>query len=400
MSVRPVLLKDIRRTAIEQHQLSRGTGSYNQFSPLMPRERTFSVGKRKLPADKNDDCENNTPKMARFDSSVVFEQLKGQESVLGEVKSTLDRMDSEVKLDDNVSKPVKDKLDFLGSALRLLLKSQENLTSVLVDAFKVKASPTSTVPTPASQKQVSTQQKGKGSNTAPPPEVTAAKKVKETIREAEKKILLFNLDLGKAPTMNKETLSRKVTLALSSKASGGNHDYDIKDAEEVIDDVLSCSKLEFLGTSSRKFFNKKNPKDARNDTMCTLPVRFEFKDKDTRIQAEKSLRKICKVSCAVPYPKRLRLMLDKLIVEGKKLYPDSFIRTRVNVDSLTIDAHAKTSDGWQDLNLRCNIPLDICDTVTNAIQVTTTNAIQATATNATQVAALSQPPSAESMQVS
>jgi hypothetical protein len=217
MSVRPVLLKDIRRTAIEQHQLSRGTGSYNQFSPLMPRERTFSVGKRKLPLDKNDDCENNTPKMARFDSSVVFEQLKGQESVLGEVKSTLDRMDSEVKLD--VSKPVKDKMDFLGSALRLLLKSQENLTSVLVDAFKVKASPTSTDTAPASQKQVSTQQKGKGSNTAPPPEVTAAKKVKEAIREAEKKILLFNLDLGKAPTMNKETLSRKVTLALS----GGNH---------------------------------------------------------------------------------------------------------------------------------------------------------------------------------
>jgi hypothetical protein len=95
--------------------------------------------------------------------------------------------------------------------------------------------------------------------------------------------------------------------------------------------------------------------------MCTLPVRFEFKDKDTRINAEKMLRKICKVSCAVPYPKRLRDIMDNLVKEGKKLMPDSFIRTRVNTDSLTIDVHAKTDQGWHDLGLKCNIPTNICD---------------------------------------
>jgi hypothetical protein len=209
--------------------------------------------------------------------------------------------------------------------------------------------------------------KPKASTAKPPkapavvdPDVAAARKVRHVIRDAEKKTLLFNLDLGRVPTMNKETLSTKVTLALSSKASSGKHDYDIKDAEEAIDDVLSCSKLEFLGTTSRKFFNKKNPSDPKNDTFCTIPVKFDFKDKDTRIQAEKSLRKICKVSCAVPYPKKLRDILDKLLKEGKKKCPDSYIRTRVNVDSLTIDVHAKTGEGWLDLELACPIPLDIC----------------------------------------
>jgi hypothetical protein len=187
--------------------------------------------------------------------------------------------------------------------------------------------------------------------------------VKQAIRDAEKKTLLFNLDLGKAPTMNKDTLARKVTLALNTKVQSGEHDYDIKDAEEVLDDILSCCKLEFLGATSKKFFNKKNVNDVRNDTMCTMPVRFEFKDRETRIQAETNLRKVCKVSCAVPYPKKLRDILDNLVTQGKKLSPGCFIRTRVNVDSLSIDVHAKTKDGWKDLHLKTCIPLDICDKV-------------------------------------
>jgi hypothetical protein len=195
--------------------------------------------------------------------------------------------------------------------------------------------------------------------------VLGERKVKQAIREAEKKTLIFNLDMGKVPVMNKDSLSRKVTLALGEKATAGNHDYDIRDAEDAIDDILSCSKIDFLGATSKKFYNKKNPNDSRNDTFCTLPVRFEFRDKDTKIQAEKTLRKVCKVSCATPYPKRLRVMLNTLLNEGKKKYPDSFIRTRVNVDELTMEAHAKVGEGWVDLGLKTVIPHDICDTVTN-----------------------------------
>ena len=165
--------------------------------------------------------------------------------------------------------------------------------------------------------------------------------------------------MGPVPTINKATLSRKVTEALSNKAREGNHDYNVGDAEDTIDDVLSCSKLEFLGTSSRSFYNKKDTNDKRNAKFCTLPVRLDFKDKETRIQAEISLRKLCKVSCSTPYPKGLRSILDGLIKEGKKSAPEHFIRTRVNVDKLTIDVHAKDGSKWQDLGLSRQIPLDI-----------------------------------------
>jgi hypothetical protein len=215
------------------------------------------------------------------------------------------------------------------------------------------------------------------------PKVTAEHKVKQDIREAEKKTLLFNIDMGKVPTLKKDTLSRKVTIALGKKATAGNHNYDIKDAEEAIDDIFSCVKLDFLGTTTKKYYNNKNPQDPRNETFCTMLVRFEFKDKVTRMQAEKTLRKVCSVSCAVPYPKRLRTMMDSLISEGKKNYPNSYIRTKADVDDLTIEAHAKVNKEWIDLGHKQKIPLNICDTVED----TASSQVSAPQVSASQVSA-------------
>ena len=198
-------------------------------------------------------------------------------------------------------------------------------------------------------------------------EDAAKKRIKASLRDAEKKSIIFNLDLGKITTINKETLSRKVSLALSDKAKTGNHNYHLGDAEEAIDDALSCSKLEFLGAGSKNFFNKHKPDDKRNNTFCTVPVHLDFKDKETRMQAEISLRKLCKVSCSTPYPKKLRNILSGLVKDGKKAAPGCFSLTRVNVDKLTIDVHAKVDNQWQDLSLSCNIPTTILDNFTDAL---------------------------------
>jgi hypothetical protein len=190
--------------------------------------------------------------------------------------------------------------------------------------------------------------------------------VKNVLKDAEKKTVIFNLDLGTSKMMNKDSISRKVTTTLGNIVKKGEHDYHIGDAEDEIDDILSCSKLEFLGNATKKYFNNKNVNDPKNDTMYTIPVRMDFKDKESRINAEISLRKICKVNCAVPYPKKLRLMLTEVVNEGRKLAPNSFIRTRVNSDLLIIEALAKGEKGWKDLGIKRDIPLTILDAnVTN-----------------------------------
>jgi hypothetical protein len=154
MSVRPTLTKDLRRTAVQQHQASKGKGSYNSFDPLVPRERTFSVGKRQL--DSADDYAQ-AAKTPKLDPNVIFSQLKDQDSVLAEIETTL--VDLNAKHD---AAPAPDPmLAGLLKIVSLLAKSQKNLTSAVLDSAKlagnslvISAPPPAPVlaPAPASKK--------------------------------------------------------------------------------------------------------------------------------------------------------------------------------------------------------------------------------------------------------
>jgi hypothetical protein len=369
MSVRPTLLKDIRRDAINNHRNSTGTGNYNRYQLLSPRDRTFSAGKRQL--EKSDCDAESAAKAPKLDSNLIFDQLKGQDAVLDEIDSSLASLD---KASTDANTPKDPRLDVLLQVVKLLATSQRNLTSAILDSAKLNTNSTpvtanaavsskggSAIPGAGTDINTGT---GKRSAPALSPEEAAEKKVKRVLHDAEKKTVLFNMNLGKNPLMNKESISRKVTESLCASVKSGQHDFNIKDAEEILDDILSCSKLEFLGNSTKLFFNNRNPSDARNNKMYSVPVRMDFRDRDTRFEAEIMLRKLCKVNCSVPYPKKMRALLNEVVKDGKKLQPDCFIRTKVNVDKLTVEAHAKTASGWLDLGIKRSIPTSILDNST------------------------------------
>jgi hypothetical protein len=363
MSVRPTLLRDIKKSAVQHHQQNTGIGNYNRYALLSPRGRIQSVGKRQL--DLSHDDREQTAKQPKLDGNLVLDQLKDQEGIIKELDTLVDEI-TKVTVDPDPDP----RIGKLCKIVKLLATSQKNITSAVIDAAKVNVSVANLNTAPGSSSQAATPAYRKKNNTvaiSPPvedPVMVATKKVKQVLREAEKKTVLFNLNLGKNPVMNKESLSRKVTESLCSTVKAGNHDYDIADAEEVLDDILSCSKLEFLGTTSKLYFNNRNENDPLNNKMYTLPVRMDFKDRETRFEAEIMLRKICKVNCSVPYPKKMRNLLNDMIKEGKALQPNSFIRTKVNVEKLTVEAHAKTAAGWVDLNIKKSIPVSILDNST------------------------------------
>jgi hypothetical protein len=366
MSVRPTLLKDIRRDAINNHRKSTGTGNYNRYEALSPRIRTFSAGKRPLEKSDSDNDTDSVAKTPKLDSTLIFEQLKGQEEVLAEIDSSLAGLDN-ASSDPNA--PKDPRLDVVLKVIKLLATSQRNLTSAVLDSAKLRESTPSIPATALTGNKGSNTGTGATHGTGPgkrsPPTLSAEeiseRKVKQVLRDAEKKTVLFNMNLGKNPLMNKESISRKVTESLCSAVKAGQHDYNISDAEEVLDDILSCSKLEFLGSSTKLFFNNRNPADQRNNKMYSVPVRMEFRDRDTRFEAELMLRKLCKVNCSVPYPKKMRALLNEVVKDGKKLQLDCFIRTKVNVDKLTVEAHARTASGWLDLGIKRSIPTSILD---------------------------------------
>jgi hypothetical protein len=57
----------------------------------------------------------------------------------------------------------------------------------------------------------------------------------------------------------------------------------------------------------------------------------------------------------------MRTLLNNMVKQGKSLQPDCYIRTKVNVDKLVVEAHAKTASGWLDLGIKQSIPLNILD---------------------------------------
>jgi hypothetical protein len=163
------------------------------------------------------------------------------------------------------------------------------------------------------------------------------KKFKEVVREAEKSTLIFNLNMGTVPIVNQDTMSTKVTKALSDRAAqvdGMNRSIPCEDTTLSLDDVLSVVKgMKFYGKSTKTY---RNPRDHLSGSYCTIPVRYDFNDKETRTHAETVFREKCKVQCSTPYPLILRESIKQVVEQTKQKYPDHFVKVNVDTNSMQL----------------------------------------------------------------
>ena len=191
---------------------------------------------------------------------------------------------------------------------------------------------------------------------------------KESVRNAEKSSLLLNLDLGRVPVMNQNTISTKATSALAAMAANKEGKTGVVPSEEAvtaIDDVLSMVKsMQFFGKSTKTYRNSKDPKSG---SYCTIPVRYEFKDRDTRIRAETTLREHCKVHCTTPYPTILRETIRQVINHVKQDYPDNQVRVNVDLKNLAlkVSRRAPAEEGhtahWHEHKRLITLPKEVFD---------------------------------------
>ena len=200
--------------------------------------------------------------------------------------------------------------------------------------------------------------------TPPAPEVTETKeeadrrRFKDAVKDAERSTLLFNLNMGRVPIMNRETISKKATLALTSMAAkeeGKSTSTPSDEAVTAIDDTLSMTTgMTLFGNTTKTYVN---PKDKESGSFCTIPVKYEFKDKDTRIRAEAILRSRCKVSCSTPYPQYLRVCIKQVVDRVKQKFPGESVRVNVDTGRLSLSV-ARRSDKESEWNyLRDPVPL-------------------------------------------
>ena len=116
--------------------------------------------------------------------------------------------------------------------------------------------------------------------------------------------------------------------------------------------------MSFFGNTTKTYTN---PRDKESGAYCTIPVKYEFKDKDTRIRAETALRSRCKVSCATPYPIILREYIKQVIDKVKQKFPGEFVKVYVDSTrlSLAVARRGDKDSGWTYLKDDIPLPLDV-----------------------------------------
>ena len=199
-----------------------------------------------------------------------------------------------------------------------------------------------------------------------PPVDPAVKRFRDAVKEAEKSTLVFNLNMGKVPIMNQQTISSKATTALTEMAAsseGKAGRIPSNESVAAIDDVLSVvTGMAFYGKATKTY---RNPKDKENSgAFCTVPVKYTFKDKDTRIRAEMVLRDTCKVNCSTPYPVILRDTIRQVVNYVKSEYPDNMVRVNVDLPRLGLRVARKPpGEGqyWKDYKHILPLPAEVFD---------------------------------------
>jgi hypothetical protein len=170
-----------------------------------------------------------------------------------------------------------------------------------------------------------------------PAETEEEKKLRkfgEAIKDAERSTLCFNLDMGNVPIMNKKSMSEKASLALTRMAAaveGKNRAVPSPDKIESLDDITSMvTNMELYGSSTKQYTGKDS------SGFCTVPVKYQFKDREQKTFAEKTLRDICKVKCATPYPAIVRECIKQVVDHVRISHPKDFVRVSVMVKDFSL----------------------------------------------------------------
>jgi hypothetical protein len=82
---------------------------------------------------------------------------------------------------------------------------------------------------------------------------------------------------------------------------------DATEAIRVVNNALSCTdNLDFMGHTSSKRIDKQDPNNPILMPFCSMPVKLDFPDRNTRIHFEKTLREDCNLLASISLPPTIR----------------------------------------------------------------------------------------------
>jgi hypothetical protein len=181
---------------------------------------------------------------------------------------------------------------------------------------------------------------------------------------AEKTAVVFDADLGTSPVANRAALNGAFSAGLKAatvkvaEESGGDANESIR----VVNDALSCAdNLSFVGQTTAKKIDKRDPANPKILPFCTMPVKLDFPDRDTRIHFEKTLRKHCGIKATISLPFQIRKFQSLFLAALRDRYKGRAITARPDTATLSMVAFMKNEGdrGWSRCRETVPIPRGI-----------------------------------------
>ena len=96
---------------------------------------------------------------------------------------------------------------------------------------------------------------------------------------------------------------------------------------------------------SKKFINNRDIDDPRNNSFCSMPIKFDFEDGGARVHCERTLREKCGLRATMSLPAPIRKELAAFNKAVRVAYPGKIVMTRPDVRSLSLVAFTKNDGG-------------------------------------------------------
>ncbi len=200
-------------------------------------------------------------------------------------------------------------------------------------------------------------------NSRPRAELGTAE-LKAALALAEKTAIVFDADLGQSPVANRATLNgafaaglKAATMKVASESGS-----DANEKIRIVNDALSCAEnLEFVGQTTARKINKRDPANPVVSPFCTMPVKLDFPDKSTRIHFEKTLRKHCGIKASMSLPFQIRQNQSLFLKAMRERHVGRVVTARPDTSSLSFIAFMKEEggNGWSRCRESVPIPRGI-----------------------------------------
>jgi hypothetical protein len=168
--------------------------------------------------------------------------------------------------------------------------------------------------------------------------------LRAALAAADKSAVVFDVGLGPSPVANRASLNAAFTGGLKDATLKvvGENVGELTESIRIVNDALSCAdNVEFLGRTSSQKIDKKDPHKPIVMPYCTMPVKLDFPDRNTRIHFERTLKKHCNLKATISLPPTIWKYQSLYLKAMRERHAGKVVMVRPDIASMSLVAFLK-----------------------------------------------------------